>query len=247
MRSIDARDYQHVPRAVAVMAKDLASGVSTGRHQHERDQLLYATSGLMVATTDHGTWAVPTGHALLIASGVMHEVVMHGDVAMRTAYLRPGALGVATPDSCRVLLVSSLLDASLQALAEEPILYDEHARGGHLAALVIDEIARAATTPLAVRLPTDARLRTLCRALLDTPALAHDLDAWALQIGLSRRSLTRRFREETGLSFGEWRRRVRLLHTLTCRAQGQTVQEAARNAGYRSPRALKALMRRAEG
>src|SRR3712207_677244 len=122
MRSTQAADYQDVPRPVAVMAKDFASGSTTGRHSHPRAQLLYATAGLMIAATENGTWAVPAGHALLIPPEVIHEVTMHGEVAMRTAYLTAAALAV--PPVCHVLRVSALLDAALVALADEPVLYD---------------------------------------------------------------------------------------------------------------------------
>lgn len=243
MRSTLTADYQDVPRPVAVMAKDFPPGATTGRHAHPRAQLLYATAGLMVATTDEGTWAVPAGHALLIPPGVMHDVAMHGVVTMRTAYLAPEALATAPPTG-RVLRVSPLLDATLVALAGEPVLYDATGRGGHLAALVLDEIARAPDTPLALPLPRDPRLRRLCRALIDDPGLDGGIDAWAEAVGVSRRTLTRRFREETGLSFGAWRRRVRLLEALTRQARGAALHEVTAAVGYRSPRAFQAMMQR---
>ncbi len=246
MRSTLADDYQNVPRPVAVMAKDFPSGVTTGRHGHPRAQFLYATAGLMVATAEDGTWAVPAGHALLIPPGVMHEVAMHGAVSMRTAYLAPEALATVPP-ACRVLRVSPLLDAALVALTGEPILYDLAGRGGHLAALVLDEIDRAPDTPFALPLPQDPRLRRLCRALIDDPGLDGGIDAWADEVGVSRRTLTRRFREETGLSFGAWRRRVRLLEALTRRARGAAMQEVTATVGYRSPRAFQAMMQRTLG
>jgi AraC-like DNA-binding protein len=243
MRSLQADDYQDVPRPVAVMAKDFASGSTTGRHSHPRAQLLYATAGLMVATTENGTWVVPAGHALLIPPGVVHDVAMYGAVAMRTAYLAATAL--AEPLSvCRVLRVSALLDVALVALSDEPVLYDIAGRGGHLAALVLDELTRAPDTPFALPLPLDARLRRLCHQLIENPGLAFDIDAWADQIGVSRRTLTRRFRDETGLSFGAWRRRVRLLAAMTQQAQGGLVSKIAAAVGYGSPRAFQTMVRR---
>jgi len=246
MRSTLAQDYQDVPRPVAVMAKDFPSGATTGWHGHSRAQLLYATAGLMVATTADGTWAVPAGHALLIPPGVMHDVAMHGTVSMRTAYLTPEALAAA-PSACRVLRVSPLLDIALVTLADEPILYDVAGRGGHLAALVLDEIDRAPDTPFALPLPQDSRLRRLCRALIDDPGLDGGIDAWAEAVGVSRRTLTRRFREETGLSFGAWRRRVRLLEAMTRRARGASLHEVTAAVGYRSPRAFQSMMQRTLG
>ena len=242
MRSTEARDYQAVPRDVAVMAKDFAPGSTTGRHRHIRAQLLYATLGLMVAETEDGTWAVPAGYALLIPPDVVHEVAMHGKVAMRTAYLAASAFTM--PLQCHVLPVSILLEAALTALADEPVLYDTKGRGGHLAALVLDEIKRAPITPLALPLPRDARLRRLCQELIDTPGLSLDIDGWADRVGLSRRTLTRRFREETGLSFGLWRRRVRLLSVMVRQAQGDATPRIASAVGYGSSRALRAMMKR---
>ena len=246
MRSTSAADYQDLPRALVVLAKDFPAGATTSRHSHPRAQLLYATRGLMVATTAHGTWVVPLGHALLIPPHLQHEVTMHGAVAMRTAYLAADA-GPITGDACRVIEVSRLLDAALLALAAEPALYEIAGRGTHLAALILDEIARAPAAPFTLPLPADSRLRKLCRALIDAPGLPHDIDGWADRIGMSRRTLTRHFRAETGLSFGEWRRRLRLLHTLKRQAEGDALHRLAAAVGYRSPQALRAMIRRAAG
>jgi len=46
-RSTDPLDYQRVPRAVAAMPKDFASGFEVLPHVHERAQLIYATVGAM--------------------------------------------------------------------------------------------------------------------------------------------------------------------------------------------------------
>jgi AraC-like DNA-binding protein len=80
--------------------------------------------------------------------------------------------------------------------------------------------------------------------IIENPGLAFDIDAWADQIGVSRRTLTRRFRDETGLSFGAWRRRVRLLAAMTQQAQGGLVSKIAAAVGYGSPRAFQTMVRR---
>lgn len=243
MRSTNAADYQHVPRPVAVMSKAFASGSSTGRHSHPRGQLLHAVSGLMAARTERGTWIVPPGYALWIPAEIQHDIAMHGAVAMRTAYI--GAdLAPALPRDCRVLEVSALLKAALLALVEEPVLYDEAGRGGHLAALVVDEIIRAAIAPLSLPLPQDPRLARLARTLLEQPGLTLGIDGWATEVGVSRRTLTRLFRAQTGLSFAAWRRRLRLLQAAARCATGEPLAQAAARVGYESPAAFRAMARR---
>jgi AraC-like DNA-binding protein len=238
MRSIRAEDYQEVPRAVAVMPKSFAAGSHTDRHFHPRAQLLYATAGLMMATAEDGTWVVPEGHALWIPPRLPHAVAMHGAVSMCSAYLAVEALA-GFPTRARVIEVSPLLAAALVALTREPVLYDEAGRGGHLAALVLDEIARAPETKLTLPLPGDPRLRRVCLGLIGDPAAAFDLDAWAERAGLSRRTLTRGFRRETGMSFGQWRARARVVRALALAADGQAPRQVATAVGYRSIQALR--------
>jgi AraC-like ligand binding domain len=59
-----------------------------GAHSHDRAQFVIAIRGMMVATTEIGTWALPPGYALWLPPGVVHDGAMLGAVSMRTAYLR---------------------------------------------------------------------------------------------------------------------------------------------------------------
>lgn len=245
MRSTNAADYQDLPRAIGVMSKTFASGAATGWHAHKRGQVLHATAGLMLARTHAGAWTVPSGHALLIPPGLLHDIAMHGTVVMLTAYISPTSWRRCAAPECRVVRVSRLLDSALEALAREPPLYRE--RGRHLAAVVLDEVKRAEIAELTLPLPQTKALKDVCSALVADPGLAWDLDAWSDAAALSRRSLTRKFRSETGLSFGQWRRRLRQLHTLQLAAQGAQSKDIASSVGYRSSQALHAMMRRESG
>ena len=158
----------------------------------------------------------------------------------------PAAVSVL-PTGCRVLEVSALLAATLEALSAEPLLYDEAGRGGHLAALILDEIARAPETALTLPLPRDPRLRRICDALLKDPALDIDLDGWAEHAGASRRTLTRGFRAETGMSFGDWRSRLRVLRAMTMASDGASPHQIVRAVGYQDQRALRTAARRVLG
>ncbi len=144
-----------------------------------------------------------------------------------------------------MLRVSRLLAATLAALAEEPMLYDEGGRGGLLAALVLDEIGGAPETPLVLPMPRESRLRRVCQEIAADPGCARDLDAWASEAGASRRTLTRRFRVETGLSFGVWRTRARVARALALTADGAPFRDVAASVGYANPQVLRAVVRRA--
>jgi AraC-like DNA-binding protein len=245
MRALLAH-YPEVDRPFVAMAKEFAAGTHTGRHSHSRAQLILAIRGLMVAQAESGTWVVPPGYALWMPAGMAHDVAMHGDVSMRTVYVRAD-VAADVPGGCRVIAATPLLEAALVSLVEEPRLYSATGRGGHLAALILDELAVAPATRFALPVPADPRLARLVRALIDNPGSDRNIDGWAEISGLSRRTLTRLFRHQTGLSFGAWQRRLRLLGSDARLADGEPPAKVAASVGYRSLAAFRAMARREIG
>lgn len=199
-------DFELGTGLVTIHAQHYEVGESTGWHHHIRGQILAASKGVMVATTEAGAWYVATGHALWIPPGLDHDVAMREAVTMRSAYVEE-SVAAGLPSSCKVIITSPLLAAAIEALAREAQPYAEDGRGGHLAALIVDEVARANDASLALPMPRDTRLVRLCNAIL-TRGERRGLDGWAELVGMSRRSLTRHFRAETGLSLLVWRKRA---------------------------------------
>ncbi len=245
-RSTDPRDYQSVPRAIAAMAKSFSPGDTIPPHAHERDQVLYATEGVMRVATAREAWIVPPDRAIYMPGGLEHGVAMRGSVEMRTLYIQPGA-APGLPSNPAVIDISELLRSLILALLEEPVLYDVDGRGGLLAGLILDELARARQLQLVIPMPRDERLKRLCRALLDDPARDETLDEWADEAGASPRTLSRLFSSEVGLSFTQWRQRVRFHNAMEAIVRGEQVGAVARANGYDSASAFTAAFRKTMG
>jgi AraC-like DNA-binding protein len=245
-RTTNPDDYQRVPRPIAAMAKDFAHGHRIPVARHERGQLVYAVSGVMTVTTPHGTWVVPPQRAVWVPPRTDHESRMSGRVQMRTLYLRRDAAR-ALPHRCGVMNVSPLLRELILAATEMPLAYDERGRDGRVMRLVLDELKAATDLPLYLPRPSDRRLARVCDAILRTPADPRPLSAWATAVGASTRTLARRFRQETGMSFATWRQQARLLESLRRLAAGEPVTKVALDCGYASASAFGAMFRRALG
>jgi len=199
--------------------------------------------GLMIANTAAGTWLVPRGHALWMPANLTHDVSMHGDVSMRTAYVR-AAEAARLSAECRVLKVGVLLGAMLSELAHEGRALHRTERTDHLIWLVLDEINRAPSTAFVLPLPEDARLVRLARALIANPGSAKTIDQWCDVVGVSRRTMTRLFRSQTGVSFADWRRRLRLLSAAARIADGEPPAQVAASLDYRNAAAFRTMARR---
>ena len=235
--------YPALKWPVIAMTKKFPPQTRTGRHSHYRAQLLFAIKGLMVAKTDQGTWMVPRGYALWMPARLAHDVSMHGEVIMQTAYV--GSIEAAhLSKQCQVLQIGPLLQAALSALAEEVRGRRMTRRAEHLIWLVMDEIQRAVCASFVLPMPKDDRLMRLAQALISDPGSDKTLDQWCDVACVSRRTLTRLFRAETGVSFGEWRRRLRIMTASARVADGEHLVKVAASLGYRNVAAFRTMARR---
>ena len=96
-------------------------------------------------------------------------------------------------------------------------------------------------------MPEDPRLQDLANTLLSTPDDPSGIDDWAQRLNMSSRTLMRRFRQETGVTLGQWRQRARLLRALEMLGRGGSVTEAALAVGYESTSAFIGSFRAAFG
>ncbi|MDJ1157381.1 helix-turn-helix transcriptional regulator [Chelatococcus sp. SYSU_G07232] len=244
-RWADPADHHATALPVAAVAKPFPADHHIAPHSHGRAQLLHAISGVMRVTTDTSAWIVPPGRAVWLPAGTVHAVDIRGPLAMRTLYIEEGA-HPGLPADCTIISVGPLLRELILAATEEPADYDPAGRGGHLAALILGEIARAERSPLRIPMPRDARLVALARELIVDPGRTDRLEDWAVRLGASPRTLARLFRRETGMSFVAFREQVRLAAVERLTA-GEPLARVARALGYASRSAFGAMMRRALG
>jgi len=83
--------------------------------------------------------------------------------------------------------------------------------------------------------------------LFVNPADPRTLEQLCAQCGAGKRTIERLFSAETGMTFGQWRRQLRLLHALQSLACGEKVTAAAMDAGYSSISAFISMFRKHMG
>ena len=240
--------YTEVPRALIASRRGHAAGTQFPGHRHARGQFACAASGAISVHTPQGNWLVPPRGACWLPPDMEHGMRMHGDVTMLNVFVDPAAIARAKlPLDCRVLDTTPMLRQLLDEAVKTDPLYAPDSRAGRLMALLLDEIGAMPALPLNAPLPHDARLARLCTRLLQQPQLHDDLDAVASAAGMSRRTFTRLFRAQTGLSFAQWRQQACLLAAIARLADGQAVTRVALDLGYASPSAFTAAFRKVLG
>ncbi|WP_254626811.1 AraC family transcriptional regulator [Acinetobacter baumannii] len=202
----------------------------TPRHHHERGQLIGAKKGLLSIYTDQERWLVPATHVVWIPPNVEHGLYSHGPFSGWSVYIAKSAC-VTLPDQPCVFSISGLLrEAVLRLIAWENNTID--IRKERLSEVIIDEIALLPKVELSVSMPKDIRLLKIAKALIAQPSDTKKIEEWASWGGISPRTLTRKFTLETGFSFNEWKKRMRLLKAIEMLAVGNTVKSTALDLGY---------------
>lgn len=238
MRNVSIDLLDDTPRPVVAIGTDYPDGHRLPRHTHRRAQLLYGATGV-------SNWVVPPQRAVWIPPGVAHEVLMLG-VSTRSLYIEPAAV-TAMDARCQVISVSPLMRQLLMEAVELALDYDEAGRDGALIDLLLHELLRSAHLPLHLPLPQDPRLLNLCQAFLKRPDAHVSPVQWAAQLPVSLRSFNRLFRQQTGLSFGQWRQQACVMSALSRLAVGNSVTRIALDLGYDSPAAFSTMFRRVLG
>lgn len=229
-------------RILAAAAGYQATGRASEPHRHPQGQLLGSLKGLLSIGTEDGVWVVPATHAVWLPPYHRHSARSHGAFDGFVVYIAEAACGALPARPCTIRASGLLREAVLRAAAMRQGPTD--ARSERIAAVILDEIGGLPIEPFGLPLPRDARLMRVAQALIENPADARDLEAWADWACVSSRTLSRRFVTETGFSFTAWRQRARLLRSMEMLAAGQPVSTIALDLGYATASAFIGLFRR---
>jgi AraC-like DNA-binding protein len=231
---------------VVVKPTRYLDGDHVPEHSHTRSQLLYAMSGIVTVTTRAGRWMVPPEHALWLPAGTMHAVDVFGDTELRSVYVWPEAIA-GLPRHLHVAALTPLMRTLILAASDLAPAERRDERSAFIMGCLMHEIPCLPERPLGLPFPGDPRLGGLCRAFVQAPSSGAAIDRWADTLGMSRRTFTRFFRRETGLSLSMWRQQASLLAALPRLSAGESVTGVALDLGYESTAAFTTMFRRILG
>lgn len=205
--------------------------------------MIYTDSGTLTVHTDEHTWTVPPRRALWMPDGLGATVHNRYPVAVRTLYFAV-ALGAMNSGARSIVLAGFARHLLLYVVRVCPLdVTDQGQRA--LLTVLIDQLRNLPDTPLGLPSPRDPTTRTAAELIRASPATA--ASAAARAVGMSHRTLQRRFVAETGMTLAAWHRRARILDSLEPLAAGASVTHASAHAGYSTPSAFVAAFTRELG
>ncbi|CAB3673434.1 MAG: AraC family transcriptional regulator [Achromobacter pulmonis] len=223
-----------------------SKGIAVPDHAHDEGMLVLVHAGLVLVQAGSQVWTVLPGSLGWIPPGVQHAARWFGEARGSFLYVRADACE-RLPDHCRSWPSSRLIDALIERFTTSQAGELSEAYLAQLFDVLLAEITQRDHAPMLLPMPDDPRLQDLANSLLGTPDDPSGIDDWAQRLNMSPRTLMRRFRQETGVTLGQWRQQARLLRALEMLCRGDSVTEAALAVGYESTSAFIGSFRGAFG
>lgn len=223
------------PKPLIVRAQSLPAKSYFAEHSHNWNQLVYAIAGALTVNAEGKSVVISPEQAVWLPTGTRHSVGSLMGSEFRSLWLAKNATrGVTTRTT--LIQVSPLLRALIVEAAS--LQAEDRYYADRVTALILEQLRRATPISGALPWPTHPALLALCESLYADPADARHSDAWGHEIGMSPRTLTRRFESEVGMSLRNWRQRLRLFRAIELLGSNLPITEIALRLGYSSASAF---------
>lgn len=241
--------YPRHPGNVEILARSYSSGFRLDPHMHREAQLVFAAKGVMQVQTPRGVWLVPPERAVWVPPRLVHAIDVLSDIEMRTVYFQPGWLAKQTAGAAIanefVVRVGALMREAILAMFEPQC---DAARKMTLAQLVVMDLRDAGDASTFMPMPLHAKARHVANIILADPAADRDLESLATEVGISGRTLTRLFPEQTKLTLKSWKQRARVIAAIERLGQpGVSIKQVATTLGFSSTAAFSFAFRDVTG
>ncbi|MCW8347217.1 helix-turn-helix transcriptional regulator [Vibrio sp. ZSDZ65] len=216
----------------------------SGLHQHNKGQLLYAPQGCMSFELEGSLCILPPTKAVWIPPYTRHRAFMTNVVAYRSVYFEPSEFTL--PKTITTIEVNEVMKALINKMALWP--WDLPAvKMNATATLFWEEFHQAKRHAFYLPLPKHKRLQGFNQQLSSGAYLAPSLTTLATQVGASTKTVTRIFKQETGMPYQDWRQQWRLLKAIEWLCEGGQVGDVAHRLAFSSDSAFIAFFKQHTG
>jgi AraC-like DNA-binding protein len=225
------------PQPMTVRAQSIPARHSFEEHAHAWHQMVYAISGVLTVAVEGQSLVISPEQAVWLPTGLRHRVGSLLGAEFRSLWVADAA-GQGLPVSPTVFGVSPLLRALIVEATRIDGKEEDDGYTARVTDLILDQLRRAPPLASALPWPRTESLRRLCEALYADPADPRGPEVWGRELGMSGRTLARRFEAELGMSLRSWRRRLRLFKSIELMGGGLSVTQTAMELGYGSTSAF---------
>lgn len=201
-------------------------------HAHQECQLFIIKSGLISFEFKDQKVIIPAGQAGWIPAEILHKAKIIGSADAVFLYF-DARVCKKLPQHVFVFSTTILM----QEITNRFVTLNNRkwlSSDNNLMQVLLNEISSAKAMPLSLPMPKDKNLALVTKEFISDPAVNQSIEYWSTKAHMSKRTFTRHFRLQTGMSFAKWCQQARVMRSLEYLSQGKQVSWIALTLGYSS-------------
>ena len=214
--------------------------------RHAWGQFVYSVAGSIELTVNSSRYAAPRDFGVWLPPQTDHFAWVEDDTSYFLLNIEEEHCG-SFPCATSILIVSPIAKAILLDLKARGVRNPKTAADERLMSVLIDQLSIGSPLENLLPLSSDPALKQVLEKLSQNPGDKRTLEEWAWEVHCTERTLARRCNRDLGMSFLEWRRRLRLSRALSMLADGLSVQSIAQKLGYSTTSAFIVMFQKAIG
>lgn len=215
-------------------------------HAHRWGQLIFVEGNVLQIESEGKRLLTPAAFPVWIPPEHQHASYNHKDTRLLTFNIAVDRCSGLPQQAC-LLQSGPIVKAIMADFAARQLELPQTAADLRLCEVVLDQLALAPVQESYLPRSQDKYLGPVLQALENHPGDNRTLAQWAQQVYTTERTLARRCQAQLGMSFSEWRQRLRFLQAISLLEQGKSVQDIALDLGYSSSSALIVMFQQQAG
>ncbi|PRA57997.1 AraC family transcriptional regulator [Brucella pituitosa] len=215
-------------------------------HRHDWGEFVYSFTGVMEVRIGDSHLLAPPQYGIWLPPHIEHQGLNRQEVCYCSLYVTEELCADLPAKAC-ALNLNPLIRTLLEHLRMKKPSQPQRPQETRLLHTLLDQLAIAPCAGSYLPSSTDPALQKILSILEADPSDNRTLHDLAKVANTSERTLMRRCKQELGMSFPEWKQRLRTLKAMPLLEGGAKVEHVALDLGYASASAFIAMFRKLMG
>lgn len=222
------------------------SNTETRVHSHQWGQVQLIAGGILEMEAEDTRFLAPPHLAIWVPAGTRHKSYNRKPLDYCSLNIAAD-MTHAFPTKTSLIKVTPIVTAIIDDFREREISVAETMEDKRLLQVLIDQLATREMQHHFLPTSNHKYLAPILTAVEENPTDSTSLQQWAERVHTTERTLARHCQTELGMSFTEWRLRVRYLHSMNLLRSGHSVKEVALTLGYNQASPFIAMFKKYSG
>ncbi|EKO3989756.1 AraC family transcriptional regulator [Vibrio fluvialis] len=237
---------EQAPSDVFMNFEAFLSNTETREHSHPWGQVQLISGGILEMEAEDTRFLAPPHLAIWVPAGIRHRSYNRKPIEYCSLNIA-AAMTKAFPSKTSLIKVTPIVSAIIDDFRRREISVAETPQDLRLVQVLLDQLATRETQHHFLPSSNNKYLAPILAAVEENPTDDTSLQQWAERVHTTERTLARHCQAELGMSFTEWRLRVRYLYSMDLLRNGHSVKEVALTLGYNQASPYIAMFKKYSG